>query len=175
MIYQVIIEVPSNLAVLDVDGAGDFIIGNDVVGELAAMQAQWVNRACPDGGHMMPGTRIYNNRKVIHALITVPYADPLTLLEGVLDGYGLDWVIWTMESLREQLVVDENDEPVLVDDGEGNMIKQYEIQVEKELTSDFAKFLADVMDPITELPVRPTLPKQLHQYVPWRTMMVMPI
>ena len=93
MIYQAILRTPANLSVLDVDGAGDYVIGNAIVGELATMRAEWPEHPCPDGGTMMPGTRVHNGTKLNHVVLSLSYEDPLALMQALLAGYGLDWEV----------------------------------------------------------------------------------
>lgn len=168
MLYQTIIETDSDLDVLDVDGDGDYTIGNDVVGELATMQTEWANSICPDGGHIMPGTRVYKNRKVIHAILDINAEDPLTLLESLLAFYDLDWEVWILQSLGKHLVVNIKDEPIL--DEEDN--KQYEATIEKDIDETFIKFLNDVYTGDPPVTSRPTLPVKLHSYSGWESMTV---
>ena len=143
MEYQAIIKTPFSLSVLDVDGAGDYIIGNDVVGELATMRAEWPESPCPDGGTMMPGTRVHNSQKLNHVVLSIASEDPLMLLEGMISGYGLEWTVEVLEYLRPEdkgeFPADKNPDPALID------------------------WMADVFD-VNDNPVRPTLPVALNRW-----------
>lgn len=154
MMFQIVIEVDSDLDVLAVDGSENYIVGNDIVGELATMKTEWAEMPCPDGGQMMPGTRVHGNRKAVHAIVDVPGGDPLTLVEGVIEGYGLNWTVLGMYSPGLHLVLDTNGDPV--------QPIEYAIVVERELDSTFEVLLADEPDGS-----RPSLPKQAHQYAGW--------
>ncbi len=152
MYYQAIVKTPSNLAVLDVDGAGDYIIGNAIVGELAAMWAEWPEHPCPDGGTIMPGTRVVAGEKLNHVILNINSEDPLTLLEGVLTGYGLTWEVVALEYLyhTDKYTTDENGDTV-------------EIPADLAPTNALEPWLVDVVD-IDGNPQRPTLPVGLNQW-----------
>jgi len=160
MSYQLIIEVDSDLDLLGVH-AEEYAT---VLEELGAMQVEFPNHSCPDGGTMMPGTRVQKGRKAIFATAELSSEDPATLLEGMIEAYGLDWELWTLQSLGLQLVVDVNGDPILDENDE----RQYAILIEKPLDSGFQIFLNDVGDP----PVRPSLPRKLHQRAGWAQMVV---
>jgi hypothetical protein len=166
MIYQAIIETDSDLSVLTVDGSGDYVIGNDIVGELAALELEWPEIPCPDGGTMMPGTRVHGNRKYNHVILKIPdeYEDPYSLLEGLLVVYGLDWEVKAMSTRDKYPWIDENDDPIL-DEFDVPIV---DVLTEVALDNSSETFLADIEDP----PGRPTLPAVVHRWGGWPELIV---
>lgn len=154
MNYQVLIETDSALEVLDVDGSGNYIIGNELVGELAVLEPWWPQNVCPDGGMMMHGTRVFKHRKINHTHLSIESNDPLTLLESLIASYDLDWVVHGMYSTQEHPLTDANGDPLLDTDG----IQLVGSVIEKAFDVSFLDYLAD------ENGQRPTAPKPLHQF-----------
>ena len=167
MYYQAIVKTPSNLAVLDVDGAGDYIIGNAIVGELAAMWAEWPEHPCSDGGTIMPGTRVVVGEKLNHVILNIDSEDPLTLLEGVIAGHGLDWEVLALEYfyISDKYTTD-------LETGE-----TVELPADRMDGPAIEPFLQDVVvDGTPEAPImgRPTLPAPLHA-IDGNVQMVVPV
>ncbi|RLB77290.1 MAG: hypothetical protein DRH15_11480, partial [Deltaproteobacteria bacterium] len=118
MKYQVLLEVDSGLDILATDEDGNFALGNDLILDLSLYTPWWPNHTCPEGGTQMPGTRVYNARKLVHAFISTDSEDPLAELEAVIAAYGLNWIVRAMYSLDTYPLVDANGDPVV--DEEGN-------------------------------------------------------
>lgn len=158
MYYQAIIKTPSSLDVLDVDGAGDYTIGNAIVGELATMRAEWPEHPCPDGGTMMPGTRVVAGKKLNHVILNISSNDPLLLLQGIIraatdaNGDPLDWEVVALDYLYawDVLAMDDNGEVIT-------------LPADLAPTSALESFLEDEVDVDGNI-VRPTLPKALHTF-----------
>lgn len=158
MFYQAIVKTPSDLSILDIDGDGDYIIGNGIVGELAAMRTEWPEHPCPDGGTMMPGTRVVAGEKLNHVLLDISSNDPLMLLQGIIraatdaNGDPLDWEVVAMDYLYiwDVLAIDDNGEVIT-------------LPADLAPTNALEPFLADEVDADGNT-VRPTLPKALHTF-----------
>lgn len=151
---NVILSVPDSLDVLQQDGNGDFLVGNDVIAQINAVSGEW-----PDGG-IMPGTQPANSKKLIHALVDIDAANPLVALEVLVLAYELDWVIEAMQEVMPTQEVQEVDgENVLV-----NVPVVY-----KAVPQSLLDYIPDIVTYDEEgnetSRERPTIVPQLHQYV----------
>ena len=168
MIYQAIIEGDSDLDVLAVDGDGNYVIGNDVVGELAFLESEWSNVSCPDGGKMMPGTRVNNSKKVVHVLMHTDTQDPLGLLTLLFASYDLDWNILLLATLYALPDLDEEGNPIPIPDTDPVEYEPDSIVYLMDTDAGLLDYMADVVtdatDPENPVMGRPTPPIQLHRY-----------
>ena len=141
MKYQILLEVDADLDILAVDANGNYVIGNDIVEEIANLSPYWPEEKCSFGGDLMPGTKVVDGRKIIHALITIESEDPLAELELLIVAYGLNWEVKSMYPVND----------ISIDEEDG---------IEKEVDSSLLEFLVE------DLP----LPRKLHQFAGMRGM-----
>ena len=83
MKINLILTGPESLIVDDIDGNGDYIIGNDVVSHIDALGAIWPS-------DIVPGTHAVGGKKLAHTVIDTDSDDPLTLVSVLIKIYGLD-------------------------------------------------------------------------------------
>lgn len=154
MEYQILLEVDSGLDITDTDVDGNYVIGNEVVSAISNLTPWWP-RMLEDisGGDIMPGTRVHNNRKVIHASVLIDAEDPLVLIEGLISLYGLNWSLLAMVSLDTFFV------PPTGGASEGTL----EPVVERQVPPSMIDFLSDVYDDKNNA-ARPTAPVPLSTF-----------
>lgn len=161
MYIQAFLKMPSDTDILARGQDGNLLLDAGVVAELSALFPKWANTSCPDGGSMMPGTRVVTGMKVVQAFIEMAEEDPKAMIEGMLlinEDAIPDWELLGMYSVRTHSVLDENDEQVV--DENGDPVPN-EIIVYKEMDPAFDEFLADVYSGDPPVPSRPVRPVQL--------------
>ena len=158
MYLQILAITPSNVDIQAKDANGDYIEGNGTLSKLAVMRTEWPEHPCPDGGTMMPGTRVVAGEKLNHVLLDISSEDPLMLLQGTIraatdaNGDPLDWEVVAMDYLYiwDVLAMDDNGEVIT-------------LPADLAPTNALEPFLVDEVD-IDGNTARPTLPKALHTF-----------
>jgi len=97
MKYVLVAEVPEDLNITDVDGEGNFVIGDDVIQTLTDIGAVWPSS--PAINSITVGVR-----KIIYLVVIMPSTDPILALETVIEMYALDWQLLAGQTFNAQAV-----------------------------------------------------------------------
>ena len=123
------------------------VIPDPITGMFEAMDILTISR------QMMPGTRAFNGRMIIQAEIkkvTATAEVMKMIIAGIQDKYPSQvWDLRAAQSTFKEKQYDVNDDPVMVDDGEGNMIHLEQVNVFKAAsTAQLIDFMPDIPDTI---------------------------
>jgi hypothetical protein len=105
---------------------------------------------------IMPGTRIFEDKKAINSVV---YAD-LATIEAMIIGFGLSWSVLAMQTALKVPQFDAEGEPIINPE---TGLQVYTVDVYRQLPASFIDYCADIYDAEGN-PIRPTTISPLAKF-----------
>ena len=105
---------------------------------------------------LMPGTRIFENKKAINSIV---YTE-LDTIETMIASFGLSWVVLAMQTALKVPQFDAEGEPI-IDPETG--LQVYAVDVYRQLPASFVDYCADIYDEEGN-PIRPMVIPPLAKF-----------